>query len=306
MASSPPPSCFSSLDPINCTVTVTQSQFKAFHKVDRTLFTRLVVALGREAKEAMQVVAYVLWLEKIGRDQKIVARLSTASEAVLQEVVGEAVLALACMESGQVPPECNPMRELRLTQSLSNTNLSFPYLLHNRLPIMATITKLIDDVCIRAFSDIVQRVEGERALVHRTLVNPNPMVRPLYFDPSPSEHHLPHAHAHGQHQFVAPPPPPQQHPPPPVATHNTANWCGGHPSMLRGLEVGSSSSPLMRRPVIVPPDERTIFLTFSKGYFISEPELRDYFSRLLNYLLSLSLAFNLFCLFPLIGIHFIE
>lgn len=29
----------------------------------------------------------------------------------------------------------------------------------------------------------------------------------------------------------------------------------------------------------VPPDERTIFLTFSKGYPISENEVRDFFTR---------------------------
>ncbi|KAF7811612.1 mitochondrial intermembrane space import and assembly protein 40-like protein [Senna tora] len=80
-------------------VIVTQHEFNQFHKIDRILFTRLVVSLGRDPGEAMKVVAYLVWLEKMSKDF-----------------------------------DC----------------------------IISAVTKIINDVCLRAFPDIVQEIQQEK------------------------------------------------------------------------------------------------------------------------------------------------
>ncbi|KAI9098462.1 hypothetical protein K1719_025087 [Acacia pycnantha] len=251
------PSSFSNTDTIaSGSVSVSQNEFNQFHSIDRILFTRLLVSLGREANEAMQVMAYLIWLEKMSRDFRLVSKLLDASDYLLHELVNEVVLALVCIETDQFPRDSNVLKDLRLTQSVTHTSLTIPYLLQNRVAIIQAVTKIINDVCIKAFTDIVQKVEGEKAVIKRSLTNP--MVQPVYYD---STDHV-------------------------VPQHNNtiANWCRYEPQsnhhqmmdcdVFKGLELSPSGA---RRNV--PPDERTIFLTFSKGYPISEAEVRDYFSR---------------------------
>ncbi|KAK4252975.1 hypothetical protein QN277_010819 [Acacia crassicarpa] len=253
-----PSSSFSNTDTIaSGSVSVSQNEFNQFHSIDRILFTRLLVSLGREANEAMQVMAYLIWLEKMSRDFRLVSKLLDASDFLLHELVNEVVLALVCIETDQFPRDSNVLKDLRLTQSVTHTSITIPYLLQNRVAIIQAITKIINDVCIKAFTDIVQKVEGEKAEIKRSLMNP--MVQPVYFDCT--DHVVPR--------------------------HNNtiANWCRYEPEsnhhqvmvsdVLKGSELMSTSGA--RRNV--PPDERTIFLTFSKGYPISEAEVRDYFSR---------------------------
>ncbi|GKV18248.1 hypothetical protein SLEP1_g28655 [Rubroshorea leprosula] len=53
--------------------------------------------------------------------------------------------------------------------------------------------------------------------------------------------------------------------------------------IISHLQVSKTSGKEDKREVEVPADDRTIFLTFSKGYPISEKEARDFFSRKFGY-----------------------
>ncbi|XP_028797048.1 uncharacterized protein LOC114752471 [Neltuma alba] len=226
-----------------------QNEFNQFHNIDRILFTRLLVSLGREPNEAMQVMAYLIWLEKMSKDFRLVSKLLSASDSLLRDLVNEVVLALSCIEGDQFPHDSNLIKDLRLTQSITQRSVTIRYLLQNREPIVHAITKIINDVCIRAFTDIVQKVGSEKAMIRRSQINPG--VQPAYYD---STRHA----VQPRHNTIA--------------QYESQN--DEVSKMLKRLELSITSAGRN-----VPPDERTIFLTFSKGYPISEAEVRDYFSR---------------------------
>ncbi|KAL3579272.1 hypothetical protein D5086_020776 [Populus alba] len=46
---------------------VSPEEFKIFHTIDRTLYTRLVVNLNRDPADSMQVMALWIWLEREAR-----------------------------------------------------------------------------------------------------------------------------------------------------------------------------------------------------------------------------------------------
>ncbi|XP_054786014.1 uncharacterized protein LOC129292489 [Prosopis cineraria] len=156
------PSSSSSTDSSTGSVTVSQNEFNHFHNIDRILFTRLLASLGREPNEAMQVMAYLIWLENMTKDFRLVSNLLHASDALLNDLVNEVVFALICIESNQLPRDANAVNDLRLTEGVTRRSVTVRYLLENRACIIGAITKIINDVCIRAFTDIVQRVKVRR------------------------------------------------------------------------------------------------------------------------------------------------
>ncbi|KAF7811605.1 uncharacterized protein G2W53_032581 [Senna tora] len=70
-------------------VIVTQHEFNQFHKIDRILFTRLVVSLGRDPGEAMKVMARFgeiiegIYMQEVNlMEQPLYARLVVRSNAI--------------------------------------------------------------------------------------------------------------------------------------------------------------------------------------------------------------------------------
>ncbi|KAL3581459.1 hypothetical protein D5086_015791 [Populus alba] len=77
---------------------VTPEEFKIFHTIDRTLYTRLTVNLDRDPAESMQVMALWIWLEKEARDN-LVDKMLSLPDALVNSLADEAVLCLNCLET---------------------------------------------------------------------------------------------------------------------------------------------------------------------------------------------------------------
>ncbi|KAF7811634.1 uncharacterized protein G2W53_032610 [Senna tora] len=232
-------------------VTITRHEFNQFHKIDRILFTRLVVSLGRDPGEAMKVVAYLVWLEKWSKDFRLVSKLLHWPDPSLNDLANEAILALNCVESDHFPYDANIIGVLPLTQSVTQKCVTIHYLHENRVSVICAIRKIINEVCLRAFPDIVQEIEHEK---EQNLMNNS--VGNIFG------------------QFIC---------------YNSPQAIGIVPQRI-GIavsqdEIFDDANELFRSideermNNIVPPDDRTIFMTFSKGYPILEAEVRDYFSR---------------------------
>ncbi|KAF7811624.1 uncharacterized protein G2W53_032600 [Senna tora] len=140
----------------------THHEFNQFHKIDRILFTHLVVSIGRDPGEAMKVVAYLVWLEKVSKDFRLVSKLLHWPDPSLNDLANEAILALNCVESDHFPYNVNIIGVLPLTQSVMQKCVTIRYLHENRVSIISAVTKIINDVCLRAFPDIVQEIQQEK------------------------------------------------------------------------------------------------------------------------------------------------
>ncbi|XP_050249223.1 uncharacterized protein LOC126696547 [Quercus robur] len=279
---------------------ISQEEFNMFHTIDRTLFTRLVFNLGRDPAEATQVMALWLWLEKVGEEIDMVySKILSLPDTILNALVDESVMALTCIESDQFRFSSDSTSDMiPLIQSLTKTGVSLRFFHDNRIGIIRGVTKIINEVCVRAFDDIVKLAQANKSAQESTgigfeFAKPgnyhsailNPLSSALYYNSSGVVGvQSPNV---GVSQFLD------------LAPHVPVSGGGLPLEVSRGFdpydlsfqrqilnnEIGEvlsrikSSSPSDEEAKEVPPDERTIFLTFSKGYPITENEVREFFTR---------------------------
>ncbi|XP_038889233.1 uncharacterized protein LOC120079123 [Benincasa hispida] len=253
-SSSSPDSCF----------TVSQEEFNMFHTIDRTLFARMVFGLGRDPDESVRVMGLWLWLEQNGEEFNLVYKMLSLPDALIDALSDETVMSLACIDNDKFPFEPDSTVDIPLIQHVSKTPVSLRFFHENRLAILRGVTKICKDICHRAFFDILHTLQTQRVISRATV---------------PS---FPAVHGGARGRFLAAAP---------------ASKFGGQNFGFVGLRGESSTTAVSAATVTaiqsgmaglklkeeereaIPADERTIFLTFSKGYPISEEEVRDYFGR---------------------------
>ncbi|KAJ6322899.1 hypothetical protein OIU77_012687 [Salix suchowensis] len=266
---------------------VTPEEFKIFHTIDRTLYSRLLVNLDRDPAESMQVMALWIWLEKEARDN-LVDKILSLPDALLNSLANEAVLCLNCVETGgfqYFSPE-SVDEEVPWTRQLTKTGLSLRFFHVNRLGILRALTKIINEVCARAFEDISRQVIEKKSAGEGTDIVAENSVRQEvhpsnYYGPSINPvmcYNSTAAGVYGQGGvsplFMAP---------------NFEVLPAYDLPVQRQIICSENIAGLLDRIKIsdgdhhgekdVYADNRTIFLTFSKGYPISEDEVRDFFTK---------------------------
>lgn len=258
-------------------VSVTKEEFNLFHSVDRQLFSRLVLELGRETSESINVMAFILWVERKTKDYNLVLKiLQRWPDLMLRNLADEIAVLLNCIENSEYPNACSSESKLLLIQHILRHNVTLEYFHEKRLDVITEVTKFINDVCVRAFSDIIEQAFYERdvkeqelylANVYAADTNPPPQI--IYYAPPPNAV-----------QMV----PQQLNVVPPPQYNNNNNNGQDINEILSNLnldDIYSADIGIVAPDAnqIKPIDDRTLFITFSKGYPISENELRDFFTR---------------------------
>ncbi|MED6128889.1 hypothetical protein PIB30_102477, partial [Stylosanthes scabra] len=209
-----------------------------------------------------------MWLERKCKDFKIVTNLLTWPDNLLNDLADEAKLALRCVESPQYLFTHDKF--LPLIHNDTRGTISLLYLYENRMEVIPGVTKLLNDVSLRCFTDIIQHVQYENArnaMISNAayMQQPLPLSQMMYYAPSAA-----------------------------AATNPSPHWvAGSSSSSLIGtsqdefneefkeivMKMQLRSTAVANEMREVPPtDDRTIFMTFSKGYPISEAEIRDFFA----------------------------
>ncbi|KAL7148349.1 hypothetical protein ABFS83_06G172600 [Erythranthe nasuta] len=331
---------------------VTDEAFNLFHAIDRELYTRLIHNLGRDPAGSVQVMAFWIWLERETNDMNLIKRMLSLPPALLNEVADETETCLKCVENDVFPFGEHHANEVSLLSGLLTTPIVNLRFLHDhRIAVLRGVTRVINTVCSRAFSDILRPTwrgssaasasaaaavhfgggggvrevgESSREAAERRVVEgggaappPPPMMRRMLFHPP----HLnvpfvplppPHVLTPGSHGGGPPPPPPGLVAADAVGIpiHMLAAAGGSFPvydlAAQRQLMMGNELGEMLSRNLTinsprettnavninggvavrndgeeeeVGPDDRTIFLTFSKGYPITEDEVREFFTR---------------------------
>ncbi|CAN6704886.1 unnamed protein product [Malus baccata var. baccata] len=300
-------------------VPVSQQEFTLFHKVDRKVFSRLTFVLGRDPGESAQIVALWMWLEHAGKEYNFVHKLcSNLPDTLLSAVAEESVVALNCVQNDDFYPDFSN-HDIPLLNALTNSDVTLKYFHQNRLGIIRGVTKLLNEVCMRAFDDLLPKRHPNNAqeiLLNPALIGDQNNVMPQYHvNPlhNPLMHNdVPYDVASGSNMrsFV-----PNQRMHGVVNDHHQQFMGPQHINLLTRAVMRSDASLDYLRGVFDPydlavqrhilnnemsdmlnnlslngggyrgeaeevsADERTIFLTFSKGYPISENEVKEYFSR---------------------------
>ncbi|XP_057468062.1 uncharacterized protein LOC130757317 isoform X1 [Actinidia eriantha] len=197
---------------------ITPEEFKLFHDMDRRLYIILTNDLWRDPLESMRIMALWLWLERSSFSH-VVKKVSSLPQFLINELADEAVACLNCLTTNPFLPLSELNYDIPMTQSLMDNEISLHYFHQNRLTAIQGIAKVINDVCARALTDLMQQaIERNNAartqMLISTLVQPN-------FD---------------------------------------------------RLRIGAQDQ--------VHPDDRTMFVTFSKGYPVGAREIQDFFTRI--------------------------
>ncbi|KAJ7955983.1 Rho guanine nucleotide exchange factor [Quillaja saponaria] len=207
---------------------VSREEFNLFHKIDRDLYTILVTNLSRDPVEAMQILALWLWLERSGFSN-VVKKILSLPYILVNEVADEAVTCLNSINNDQIssPSENN---EIPLLQSLMRKEFTLQLLFENRLKAIEGVKKIMNEVCIRVVSDIMQQ-----AILRNS----------------------------GQ-QMVG-------------MSISQNQWLGQNSGV--GLGGGVDQNQPLTPEIDVPADDRTMFVTFSKGYPVYEWEVKEFLIR---------------------------
>ncbi|KAM5556130.1 hypothetical protein ABKV19_023825 [Rosa sericea] len=263
--------------PLNATLST--QEFNSFHTIDRKLFTRLVFTLGRDPAESAQVMALWMWLEHNGNEFNLVYKaLMTLPNTLLNAMADESVSALNCIQSNVFPfSDSGITPDIPMLQAMSNSGVTLRFFHQNRGEIASGVITLLKDVCLRVFGDLLFQLlhqekkgggEEERTSVDGLC---NPVMGdigqgnvqwgndiPLYWHPQMNSANLYYLRGgFDPHKLAV-----------------------QRQSLNKEMEEVLSCLNLNdHEDQEVFPQDRTIFLTFSRGFPIAENKLREFFTR---------------------------
>lgn len=234
--------------------TVTLEEFRLFHGIDRALFIILVRDLARLPSECMYIMGLWLWLERAGF-YNFISKVLCLPPFLIDELADEAVACLSCLHiQFPIPPELN---EIPLTHSLVQKDISLQFFRENPAAVFREIQTMVRGVCIPTLSDILQN--GPPGFANKSF-------RRSIMGPA-------HGASSSSCQMRAPASP-MQAPTSPMQ-RTTAPKYNGEGSSYRGRRPRNEQERQQMQELI----DRTMFVTFSKGYPVSEQEVRRFFYR---------------------------
>ncbi|RID52606.1 hypothetical protein BRARA_G00058 [Brassica rapa] len=261
------PSPFFSTDSSLFEVEVTRDEFHSFHKIDRDLFTRLVFVLKRDMNQSSQVIAFLLVVEQLGFARNLVACLVSSQDMLIDAVANEVGVCLSILYNQNYSSfvllnhNNNDEVVIPFLKGVTNSNLTLSYIIQYRDTILVRVTKNLNDVCNRAFDDIYEKGYKEQrlALERAKVIEEMKKIR-----------------------LGAP----QQTPTRFSVQHQTPSWRNVQQQIPPVEEKAKAAVTETKgadnkedEEEVTPADDRTVFLTFSKGYPISESEVRVHFTR---------------------------
>lgn len=227
--------------------TVTLDEFKLFHGIDRALYAILIRDLGRNPLECLYIMGLWLWLER-GGFYKFISNILSLPPFLINELADEAVTCIKCINTQF--PFSSESAEIPLTHSLVKKDISLHFFHEKQLTAFHEIQSLVSGVCIPSLSDIMDSGccgFGETSTLSQMMVPGHA------------------ASTSSANQVRAP-----------SSVDNS--WMQSATS----LGVGGDSSPsrVRARANETSRNDRTMFVTFSKGYPVTESEVRQFFTRL--------------------------
>ncbi|MCD7467344.1 hypothetical protein HAX54_004751 [Datura stramonium] len=213
---------------------ITLEDLHLFHKIDREVFTRLVVCLSRNPAESLLVLAMWLWFEE-EHFPSIIDKMVKLPNEVVNKLAEEGAACLKWVES-KVPPVPNDAGDMPLTAILLQRTVSFSSFYQQRFTMISGIKAFLNKVCAIIFADILHQTLPGKSRIH--LNSPIPV---------------------------------------PGFPHPTFGSITVVPRSLDSL-IPSRGLWGWSLKTDAPLDDRTLFLTFSRGFPVTEAEVKELFN----------------------------
>ncbi|KAK4432805.1 hypothetical protein Salat_1042700 [Sesamum alatum] len=242
---------------------VTLDEFKLFYGLDRELYIILVRDLCRNPSECLQIMGLWLWLER-GGICNVISKILSLTPFMINGLADEALTCLNLINNKF--PVSSEAADIPLTHSIVKTDISLQYFLENRRTVFHEVQSLVSDVYIPALSDIMEiaRHGGFGEGSTQTQVQTPPIAASV---PSAS-------------QARATPSTANQTMATPSSANQKRSLSSLVDSLVRSLANLSIEGEPRPRGNENPKYARTMFATFSKGYPVTETEVRQFFTRM--------------------------
>ncbi|XP_054788995.1 uncharacterized protein LOC129294606 [Prosopis cineraria] len=230
---------------------IRESQIHLFHKVDREVFCCLLLKLSLEPSQCLLIMSLWLWLENVGYPN-VVPQLVGLSSPLLNAVAKEAQACLKCLEEDN--PRIPKGGGLPLTSTLIEKDISLQLFHLKRFTAIAGIKSVLNNVSVRIFSDILHNVLS---------INNNGAVR-SGFGPGPG--------TNGSLSIPGFPHPVFGNVTVPPLSHDLPVELWWYDDLDDNVSWSSRPSDDVRD------EDKTMFLTFSRGFPVTEEEVLHLFT----------------------------
>ncbi|KAI4379573.1 hypothetical protein MLD38_005853 [Melastoma candidum] len=227
-------------------LSITREEFCLFHSIDRAFYSLLVTNLMRDPVESMVVVALFLWLERKGF-RNVVSNALAYPRVVVDELAKEAVEYLRRIKviSGEDRSvESSGKDDLPLMRKLVDKELTASFFCSAGEEARRGVCDVFGKVCVNALLDIMQAAIASS--------NGKAPEHPSARAKSSSDQHQLRVQERGF----------------PGTLRFGSNDALGR-IWLQQYEASSA----------VPAEDRTLFVTFSKGYPVQEWEVREFLTK---------------------------
>ncbi|KAL1209228.1 hypothetical protein V5N11_015980 [Cardamine amara subsp. amara] len=143
-------------------VVVTPEQLKAFHHIDRTLFSRLVFVLNREMNESFEVFCFLYLLEQAGYARDLIYYLVSKPDDFINSLANEIVVCLNFLYNedfslaffvANTDDEHNSL--IPAVFQLTRGKITLRFIHQNRQNFLQELTKNMRHSCRRALADLL-------------------------------------------------------------------------------------------------------------------------------------------------------
>ncbi|KAG7599914.1 hypothetical protein ISN44_As06g040810 [Arabidopsis suecica] len=260
---------------LSSSTVVTRDEFNAFHTIDRTLFSRLVFHLNRDVDQSFLAMCFLLFLEQSGYARDVVAYIVSLPDAFVDAVANEIGVCINLLynldfASTLFAANNDDNSVIPLLLSMTGGKLTLRLINQDREVFRVGVSKIWTDVGTRAFTDLCERAhminrEKLLALEREKFFEDMKKLRLSLQQENPNrlsfQQENPNRLSVQQVKIASPPP---RRP-----VEDETNKFHKEKEIMEAEE----------KEAVVAADDRTVFLTFSKGYPISEAEVRVYFTR---------------------------
>jgi hypothetical protein len=153
---------------------ISTEELYLFHRMDRKIFSILVIQLARNPCQSLLVMALWLWLENFGYPS-LISKLVGISLNTINDVAQEAESCLMCLELANFPIPNNG--GLLLTTTILGVEISLQLFKLRRYSIIYGVKNVLNETCARIFDDILLHVLGTTHVSR--LIPPYPYYRPM-------------------------------------------------------------------------------------------------------------------------------
>lgn len=134
-------------------IPITTEELHIFYRIERELFCFLIFKLHYEVTQSLLVMALWLWLEKIGY-HNLVHKVAALQGTLINALVSEALTCLQFLERDGPPIPIGG--GLPLTKMLMKKNISLEMFTLKRYTAITGIKIALNNTCARVFNDVLQ------------------------------------------------------------------------------------------------------------------------------------------------------